>query len=73
LSRRQFWELIDRIRERRPQMSVIVSTAHMEEAEQFHWLAAMDDGHVIQRQGRKRYEPTDLPRGLRQAALHRSR
>lgn len=47
LSRRQFWELIDRIRERRPQMSVIVSTAYMEEAEQFHWLAAMDDGHVM--------------------------
>jgi ribosome-dependent ATPase len=47
LSRRQFWELIDRIRERRPQMSVLVATAYMEEAEQFQWLAAMDDGHVI--------------------------
>jgi ribosome-dependent ATPase len=47
LSRRQFWELIDRIRERRPQMSVLVATAYMEEAEQFHWLAAMDDGRVI--------------------------
>ena len=47
LSRRQFWELINRIRERRPQMSVLVATAYMEEAEQFHWLAAMDDGHVI--------------------------
>ena len=47
LSRRQFWELIDRIRERRPQMSVLVATAYMEEAEQFHWLAAMDDGHII--------------------------
>src|SRR4026208_1936427 len=38
LSRRQFWELIDRIRERRPQMSVLVATAYMEEAEHFHWL-----------------------------------
>jgi ribosome-dependent ATPase len=47
LSRRQFWELINRIRERRPQMSVLVATAYMEEAEQFDWLAAMDDGHVI--------------------------
>jgi ribosome-dependent ATPase len=47
LSRRQFWELIDRIRVRRPQMSVMVATAYMEEAERFHWLAAMDDGHVI--------------------------
>jgi ribosome-dependent ATPase len=47
LSRRQFWELIDRIRERRPQMSVMVATAYMEEAERFHWLTAMDDGRVI--------------------------
>ena len=47
LSRRQFWELIDRIRERRPGMSVMVATAYMEEAERFDWLAAMDDGRVI--------------------------
>ena len=47
LSRRQFWELIDRIRARRHGMSVIVSTAYMEEAERFDWLAAMDDGRVI--------------------------
>jgi ribosome-dependent ATPase len=47
LSRRQFWELIDRIRARRPAMSVIVATAYMEEAERFDWLTAMDDGRVI--------------------------
>jgi ribosome-dependent ATPase len=47
LSRRQFWELIDRIRVRRPAMSVIVATAYMEEAERFDWLAAMNDGRVI--------------------------
>ncbi len=47
LSRRQFWELIDSIRARRPQMSVIVATAYMDEASQFDWLAAMDDGKVI--------------------------
>ena len=47
LSRRQFWELIDRIRARRPQMSVVVATAYMEEADQYAWLAAMDDGRVI--------------------------
>jgi ribosome-dependent ATPase len=29
LSRRQFWELIDRIRARRPGMSVLVATAYM--------------------------------------------
>src|SRR6516225_6933769 len=47
LSRRQFWELIDRIRARRQQMSVVVATAYMDEAEQYAWLAAMDDGRVI--------------------------
>src|SRR5271165_6510878 len=47
LSRRQFWELIDRIRARRPQMSVVVATAYMDEAERYAWLAAMDGGHVI--------------------------
>ncbi len=49
LSRRQFWELIDRLRARRPKMSVIVATAYMEEAERFDWLAAMDDGKILTR------------------------
>jgi ribosome-dependent ATPase len=47
LSRGQFWELIDSIRARRPQMSVIVATAYMDEAERFDELVAMDDGKVI--------------------------
>ncbi len=47
LSRRQFWELIERIRARRPGMSVLVATAYMEEAERFDWLVAMDAGRVI--------------------------
>ena len=47
LSRRQFWELINSIRARRPHMSVIVATAYMDEASRFDWLAAMDDGKVI--------------------------
>ena len=47
LSRRQFWELIDRIRSRRSGMSVIVATAYMEEAERFDWLAAMDAGKIL--------------------------
>ena len=49
LSRRQFWELINSIRARRPLMSVIVATAYMDEASRFDWLAAMDDGKVIAR------------------------
>ncbi|MBI2534833.1 MAG: ribosome-associated ATPase/putative transporter RbbA [Deltaproteobacteria bacterium] len=47
LSRRQFWQLIERIRGRRPEMSILVSTAYMEEAERFDWLAAMDAGKVL--------------------------
>ena len=47
LSRRQFWELIARMRARRPGMSVLVATAYMEEAEQFDWLAAMYDGRAL--------------------------
>jgi len=47
LSRRQFWELIENIRKSRPQMSVIVATAYMEEAARFAWLVAMDDGRVL--------------------------
>jgi len=47
LSRRQFWKLIDRIRARRPGMSVIVATAYMDEAQGFDWLIAMDAGEVL--------------------------
>ncbi|MDY0074241.1 MAG: ATP-binding cassette domain-containing protein, partial [Thauera sp.] len=47
LSRRQFWELITRIRAERPHMSVLVATAYMEEAEQFDWLVAIDGGQVL--------------------------
>ena len=47
LSRGQFWDLINSIRARRPQMSVMVATAYMDEAERFDWLMAMDDGKII--------------------------
>lgn len=47
LSRRQFWSLIKRIRANRVGMSVLVATAYMEEAENFDYLIAMDDGHVL--------------------------
>lgn len=47
LSRRQFWELIDKIRDERTGMSVLVSTAYMEEAARFDWLVAMDAGRVL--------------------------
>ncbi|MFW3994040.1 ribosome-associated ATPase/putative transporter RbbA [Klebsiella pneumoniae] len=47
LSRAQFWELIDSIRQRQPDMSVLVATAYMEEAERFDWLVAMNAGEVL--------------------------
>lgn len=48
LARAQFWELIHRIRSVRPQMSVIVATAYMDEAQGFDWLAMMDAGSILQ-------------------------
>jgi ribosome-dependent ATPase len=47
LSRGQFWDLINSIRARRPQMSVMVATAYMDEAERFDWLMGMDDGKIL--------------------------
>ena len=41
LSRRQFWQLIEHIRQRRKGMSVIVATAYMDEAERFDWIIPM--------------------------------
>ncbi len=55
LSRRQFWELIDRMRSRRAGMSVVVATAYMEEAERFDTLIAMNDGKIL-----AAGSPTDL-------------
>jgi len=47
LSRRQFWELIERIRGRRHGISIVVATAYMEEAERFDWLVAMNAGKIL--------------------------
>ena len=47
LSRRQFWELIDRIRARLTRMCVLVATAYFDEAERFERLVAMDAGRIL--------------------------
>jgi ribosome-dependent ATPase len=47
LSRRQFWELIDDIRESRPGVTVLIATAYMDEAERFDHLLAMNDGRIL--------------------------
>ncbi len=47
LSRRQFWDLIGRMREQRPGMTVIVATAYMEEAERFEQVVAVNAGSIL--------------------------
>ncbi len=47
LSRRQFWALVEALRQERPGMTVIVATAYMEEAERFEYLIAMNAGRVL--------------------------
>ncbi|WP_299694921.1 ribosome-associated ATPase/putative transporter RbbA [uncultured Tateyamaria sp.] len=47
LSRRQFWSLIDAIRYISPDLSVLVSTAYMEEAARFDRIIAMDGGRIL--------------------------
>lgn len=47
LSRRQFWQLIKRMRGRSPALSLIVATANMDEAEGFDWLVVLDSGKVL--------------------------
>lgn len=47
LSRRQFWNLIGELRRERPTMSVLVSTAYMDEANYCDWLVAMDRARVL--------------------------
>jgi ribosome-dependent ATPase len=64
LSRRQFWDLIDRMRARHPGMSVIVATAYMEEAERFDWLVAMDAGKVL-----VTGSPAEIKQGVQAASL----
>ena len=47
LSRRQFWELIGRIRAERSNMTLLVATAYMEEAQRFERIVAIDEGKII--------------------------
>ena len=67
LARRQFWELIDRIRARRSGMSVMVATAYMDEAERFDWLVAMNAGQIL-RTG----TPDELKDETRETSLERA-
>ncbi|WFP79067.1 ribosome-associated ATPase/putative transporter RbbA [Mesorhizobium sp. WSM4906] len=67
LSRRQFWELIERMRARRAGMSVVVATAYMEEAERFDELIAMNAGRIL-----ASATPAELKRLTGQGSLEES-
>ena len=47
LSRVQFWELIESIRARSPQTTILVATSYMEEAERLDRLAVMMEGRIV--------------------------
>ncbi|MBE2897710.1 ribosome-associated ATPase/putative transporter RbbA [Pasteurellaceae bacterium 20609_3] len=47
LSRRQFWTLVNDLRQEIQDMTVLVATAYIDEAEQFEYLLAMDDGQLL--------------------------
>jgi ribosome-dependent ATPase len=67
LARRQFWELIDRIRARRAGMSVMVATAYMDEAERFDWLVAMNAGRIL-----ATGSPDELKSNTKQSTLEKA-
>jgi ribosome-dependent ATPase len=47
LSRRHFWELVEQVRRQRPQLTLLVATAYMEEAAQFEQCLMLDRGQLI--------------------------
>ncbi|GKT34156.1 Ribosome-associated ATPase, partial [Aduncisulcus paluster] len=47
LSRRQFWNLIAKIRQKMTNMSVLIATAYMEEAQSYDHIIAMDSGKIL--------------------------
>lgn len=47
LSRRRFWELVERVRRERPQLTLLVATAYMEEARHFQHCLMLDHGQLI--------------------------
>ncbi|WP_374467152.1 ribosome-associated ATPase/putative transporter RbbA [Ferrovibrio sp.] len=47
LSRRQFWDLIETIRQSRPQLALLVATSTMDEAERFSHVMMLDQGRIL--------------------------
>ena len=55
LSRRQFWELLRSLMKETPGMTVLVSTAYIDEAENFENVVVMDDGKIICHENTKEF------------------
>ena len=47
LARRHFWDLIEQVRADRPQLTVLIATAYMDEAVQFEHCLMMDQGRLL--------------------------
>lgn len=47
LARRHFWDLIEQVRNDRPQLTLLVATAYMDEAAQFEHCLMMDKGRLL--------------------------
>ncbi len=47
LARSQFWDLIRQVRKEQANMTVMVATAYMDEAQNFEWLVAMNGGKIL--------------------------
>ncbi|AXI49188.1 multidrug ABC transporter ATP-binding protein (plasmid) [Sulfitobacter sp. SK012] len=73
VSRRQFWALIRAIRGNNPELSVLVSTAYMEEAQSFDWIVAMDAGRALfqGKPGDLRCQAKDFETAYRSLRAHR--
>lgn len=47
LSRRQFWEMVYSLKNSIDNMSVIIATAYMEEAQNFDYIISINDGEIL--------------------------
>ncbi|WP_301098114.1 ribosome-associated ATPase/putative transporter RbbA [Otariodibacter sp.] len=69
LSRRQFWQLIQELRSETPNMTIIVATAYIDEAENFEYALAMDDGKVLTFEPTKKLIQRSNSKNLEQAYI----
>lgn len=70
LSRRQFWSLIDRIRDQRHNLTLLVATSYMEEADQFDHVIMMDEGRIIAQGSPEELKRTCAGQDLEQAFIN---